>query len=298
MKRTMHGFGLPDAMLTIAILALVLTQGIPYWRQQMERAKADTTAVEMRSLLEAQLNYYDATGSWSPDVNTLITGGYLPGGSDTNPWGNAYTFEIINGGNNLQLSTTVASGGLANHVSGQSLPFSTVAGSTVTTTISRPGTEATHDPLLHRDAVAGRPELNRMNTSIDMNNNDVNNARTVRTQGLTATTATLGTVTLTDDLWIPWMGRWLSEAVFYEVMATNYQVINKPTCRRGVPTITSAVAIASHNWQAEALGALGVYTPSISPTQWQVIVYIYDKYGYIYPSGAYGRAKISIKCQM
>lgn len=39
---------------------------------------------------------------------------------------------------------------------------------------------------LYRNAVAGRPEVNRMNTSIDVNGNDLNNARTVRTQTVEA----------------------------------------------------------------------------------------------------------------
>ena len=40
---------------------------------------------------------------------------------------------------------------------------------------------------LYRNAVAGRPEVNRMNTSIDLNSNDLNNIRTVRTQTVDAT---------------------------------------------------------------------------------------------------------------
>lgn len=39
---------------------------------------------------------------------------------------------------------------------------------------------------LYRNSVAGRPEVNRMNTSIDMNGNDLNNTRTVRTQTVEA----------------------------------------------------------------------------------------------------------------
>ncbi|AUA56043.1 MULTISPECIES: shufflon system plasmid conjugative transfer pilus tip adhesin PilV [Achromobacter] len=39
---------------------------------------------------------------------------------------------------------------------------------------------------LYRNAVAGRPEVNRMNTSIDVNGNDLNNVRTVRTQTVEA----------------------------------------------------------------------------------------------------------------
>ena len=46
---------------------------------------------------------------------------------------------------------------------------------------------------LYRNAVAGHPEVNTMNTAINMNANDVNNARDVRAQRVTATdTVTAG----------------------------------------------------------------------------------------------------------
>ena len=42
---------------------------------------------------------------------------------------------------------------------------------------------------LYRNAVAGQPEVNRMNTSIDVNNNDLQNIKNTNTDNLNATTA-------------------------------------------------------------------------------------------------------------
>lgn len=51
--------------------------------------------------------------------------------------------------------------------------------------------EATNDTALHRQATPGRPELNRMNTAIDMANNDINGAGRIAGQNVDASNGIL-----------------------------------------------------------------------------------------------------------
>lgn len=64
---------------------------------------------------------------------------------------------------------------------------------------------AAQDEVLHRNAHAGRPELNRMNTAIDMAGNDINRGGVVSATQLQARAPsgnTVGGWAMTDDQWL------------------------------------------------------------------------------------------------
>lgn len=75
------------------------------------------------------------------------------------------------------------------YVLGQLPASQDVGADRVSTIIPAPGTSAQTQSQLSRIAVSGRPELNQMETDIDMNGNDINNAANIEvTEDLTHST--------------------------------------------------------------------------------------------------------------
>ncbi|NWC89939.1 shufflon system plasmid conjugative transfer pilus tip adhesin PilV [Pseudomonas reactans] len=165
-------------------------------------------------------------GPTTPAVITvamLKTTNYLPAGiSDKNAFGQTYNIQVVepipnqlqamvvtSGGQTISeldgrriaqymgakggfisiVDTTVATGSFGGWQMALS-PFgiSPGAGHVATALFLEDG--AVVNDYLYRNAVPGHPELNRMNTAINMNGNNVNNAGTVAATAVTTTTLT------------------------------------------------------------------------------------------------------------
>jgi len=151
---------------------------------------------------------------------TLASGGYLPAGfSATNGYGQSFTVKVIEPTANRLEAIVLTTGG--DTLDGQNLrnianligvdggyvvtggasavangayggwsrdltPFGGAAGNGKIAVALFVTEASTQDDYLHRSATAGRPEFNRMNTAVDMNSNDVNNARNVAAANVAA----------------------------------------------------------------------------------------------------------------
>jgi hypothetical protein len=163
-------------------------------------------------------------------VSMLKTSNYLPQSfSSINPYQQTYTVYALQPTSN-KLQTLLVSSGGTNISDKNLLQITSIAGADAGYISSQaPGTvsssvwsiplsnyrlanNAGHlasalffsdgkldNDYLYRSAVNGHPEVNQMNTAIDMNNNNINNASTVNTTTLNATTTNATTTNTSGE---------------------------------------------------------------------------------------------------
>ncbi|GEM_PF-3625677 len=169
-----RGFTLMELMFVIAITAMLGSAIIPQLMTKAEVRRAEKTAEEMRSWLEAGLAYYAANNAWPADANTLVTNQYMPVSALTNPWGYSYTLAVV--GNQLQVSTTFEK---HPNIGVEKLPLSSATGNVVSAASTVPGTESSHSRLLNRYGDNGQ---NLMQATLDMGGFAVDNATAINVQ--------------------------------------------------------------------------------------------------------------------
>jgi hypothetical protein len=90
--------------LALALASLLSVIVLAYIRGEMDTARAQRTAVEMKSLLRASLDYRWRNGAWPASLASLS----LPSGINTNPWGVVYTLSFS--GKTATVSTIMPAG--------------------------------------------------------------------------------------------------------------------------------------------------------------------------------------------
>ncbi len=175
--------------------------------------------------------------------------------------------------------------------------------------------------FLYRVAVPGMPELNAMQTELDMTDHAINNVhdlqfveRTISTESCTAD-EDQGRVFLDRD-----QGLYLCRNHSLEIISdtgnaahfkeativANGARVRKPSCAPGtntVPTIYVAPQLASAGPQAPPITALQAWATSVSATEWQVQLRLQtpnpnlgDNENWISPAADYARILVLTQC--
>lgn len=155
-------------------------------QQKTQSEQIDSTVTLFSQLENSVLRYYVDNLTWPTSLNQKTN----------TPFGDIVT---INNGSNFQLKLQFQAGGEAIAKKLADQLDATVNGKAVVLTLTPPTTNALVDGLLHRHAVAGKPELQRFETAIDLNSHDINNANSVTATTVTTDTATLQTLTSNGD---------------------------------------------------------------------------------------------------
>lgn len=74
MKRTAKGFTLVELMITLAILAIIMTIGYPLYQTQLEKARRTDARSGLTKLAMAQERYYGMFGSYADKKDKLNFG--------------------------------------------------------------------------------------------------------------------------------------------------------------------------------------------------------------------------------
>ena len=174
MMNKQRGFTLMELMVVLAIMAAAAAAGVQYVQAKTVELRLQRTAETVRSIEEAGLQYYRATGGWPANLAALTAGNYLPSPFPTSPFGTAYSVSVISG----RMAVSVSADTAANaNVIASFLPLPTVSGVTVQSEVVVPGSEAAHDALL--DLAGTRV----MTGNLQMGGNDITNARNIDTNG-------------------------------------------------------------------------------------------------------------------
>lgn len=198
------GFSLLELAISIAIMAMVTAATVPAFMEGINEKRANLTAQETQTILDAARTYRAENGSW-PDsalcanAMTVLKGTsppYLAGISSVNKYNSPVTTSCT--------STTFSvdqniiqdwDGVVAN-----ALPGTTVVSSTthlIRSTVGIPGSEAGLTDKLSRTAQANA-ELNRMRTTLLMGNNNITEVNNIDAVSMSASgQVTAGTLNST-----------------------------------------------------------------------------------------------------
>ncbi len=187
---------------TTGLLAIAVVAQVSANQQAVN--KAQSAAYETRqvsvdagvSLLDnlrsAVLASYMANNSWPASPMATVATGYTS--TATAPWGANVVGAVTGGGNSYTLSLIAPTLEVAMGISGRL--GASLTGNTVSLMVPIPASASVLENALSRFAVVGRPELNQMQTALDMTGNSINNVDVLGVNTVTATTLNGGTATL------------------------------------------------------------------------------------------------------
>lgn len=120
-QKKLKGFTLIELLFIIVIIGIVATLTLSAMQQRATNLKVEQTALQMQQILQSGISYYNDYYVWPASNNppSAFIQNYLPIGSASNPWGNAYQYQgNASQTNQFQVySGTLASAEVANRVS-------------------------------------------------------------------------------------------------------------------------------------------------------------------------------------
>ncbi len=181
--------------------------------------------------------------------------------------------------------------------------------------VSSLSADETGKDYLYRVEVPGMPELNAMQTDLDLNGNDIEGVKSItydpqpydgafctkpEDEGKTFLKADSGMylcrngqTTLISD-----SGNSLPMKTAH--VAANLELIDKPVCPQGTnshPEIFVAPAIASAGAQSQTLASFQTWATEYSANQWQIQMRVLTADNqWVYPTANYGRAMVFTSC--
>ena len=169
---------------------------------------------------------------------------------------------------------------------------------------------------LYRVAVPGRPELNAMQTSLDMSGHSINNigsldftpqdyaagfCTSAEDEGRTFLDADQGLYLCRDGRVVLIADTGNSTAVHEKTMGWNGQLIDKPVCAPGTntsPQIFISQAMAAAGTDAPSISAFQAWATDYSDNQWQVHLRLrtVGNDNWVYPAAAFARVEVTTVC--
>lgn len=192
--RLQRGLLLLEIVIGLLILAIILPLLVPNWGEIVGRNVSERTIEETLTMWDASRNYYARNSEWPDESNNcadaltvLEAGDFIGNVGPDNAWDGAIVTSCTPNTAVMEITQTVVAE-WRSYILGQLPASSEVGAAGVATVIPAPGTSAQTFTHLSRTAVAGRPELNRMETNIDMDGNNIDGAGTVTAEEVTLST--------------------------------------------------------------------------------------------------------------
>jgi prepilin-type N-terminal cleavage/methylation domain-containing protein len=175
-----RGFTLVELVVAMAVMALMAALLTPNFMEEINQRRANLTAQDTQSILDAVRSYRSNTGSWpggagcTTAISVLTTANYLRGVTATNRYNQAVTTTCTaNTFSVVQRALPNWDGYLVNSLPGTTI---TNAGSNqITSSVGVPGSEPALSAKLSRVAT-GNVEDNRMRTTLYMGNQQITEA--------------------------------------------------------------------------------------------------------------------------
>jgi hypothetical protein len=172
--------------------------------------------------------------------------------------------------------------------------------------------------FLYRVAVPGRPELNAMQTSLDMTGHNINNVRSIgfthlnfssidnfcsgaEDEGRTFLDKDQGLYLCRDGMVVLVADSGNSLMVQNKTMGWHGMLVDKPVCAVGTglyPKIYVGQAMLAAGEEAPSISAFQAWATEHSDTQWQVHLRLKTTThaDWVYPSITYGRVEVTTTC--
>ena len=108
MSKRRSGSSLVEMIITILVLGVLLSMGIPQFAQSLEQSRANVAGANLRALWSAQRLYWLENRTYSPDLATLLSANLIDPSltTETAP----YTFAVSNASSTTFTATATRSG--------------------------------------------------------------------------------------------------------------------------------------------------------------------------------------------
>lgn len=222
MKRTLVGLIVGGVLLGMPSIGVADAQVDSAERTAFNarQVSIDTGVSLMNSVRSAVLASYMANdNTWPASTNALVAVGFT--NTVTSQWGNVVTGAVSGGGNSYTLNLTAPLPEVAVTIAGKLGGVAT--GNIISVNIPVPATASIMNNGLMRVAVNGQPELNRMQTDLDLGNFDLLNIKSLDAATINGSSANLGTVSITNSLTVDSASSFKSDVT----VDTNLTVANK-----------------------------------------------------------------------
>jgi len=204
--KSKKAFTLVEIAIVMAIMGVLAMVATPRAITLMNTKAAQKAAVETKHIQDAAKWHYIANSTWPADIAALQTAGYLDSSwTANNPFGNAYSVSSTADAFTVQSNIPAAYINAASLV----LPQAVVAGETISSTVPLPGSESSHENLLHRLAAAAQ-EQRTLEGDIYTQGLIYNDADNTYLLDLSATGTSYVHRINADDIYLRQLGIWLS----------------------------------------------------------------------------------------
>lgn len=175
MKRRNYGFVLLEIFAAIALLGGAMLIAGQWWQAEAQRKLRLQWIADAQQIAASLALFWLSEQRPPASLTELITTGYLQPVSE--PWRRSWQLET---GNELSYVTLQAPDATRAAWLGGQLPQAFTAGNQVRMAVWRPFSLDASDDYLHRVAIAGSPELNQLETGLDINGHDLLNGNYVQ----------------------------------------------------------------------------------------------------------------------
>lgn len=103
-RRSLLGITLVEMLLVLTIASAAIYASVGYMQSRTQALSIDRAAGQMQQILNAGLAYYVTNQAWPTSIGQLQTGGYLPAGTITGPWGYGYSLSTNSAGSLLTVN--------------------------------------------------------------------------------------------------------------------------------------------------------------------------------------------------
>lgn len=184
MKVNETGFTIVEVIAVLVIAGIIGTYGLQQLQAKGIDATVDNAARKANMVATAAKQYRLNTGSWPSNISQLVSNNYLTNSQATSAFNTNYSFSVV--GSSLVITNQAADQRYARRMAGI-LPEGVNSGNMFSFMIPPPGHEASLSSLYALDG------SRKLTGPMDVNDNDINNVRTLR-----ATTGNITTVNSTD----------------------------------------------------------------------------------------------------
>jgi Tfp pilus assembly protein PilE len=104
----MRGSSLVEMIITILVLGVLLSMGIPQFAQSLEQSRANVAGANLRAIWSAQRLYWLENRTYSPDLDTLLNANLIDPSLTTATA--PYTYAVTNASSSTFTATATRTG--------------------------------------------------------------------------------------------------------------------------------------------------------------------------------------------
>lgn len=311
-KNQQSGFTLVEMMIVLMIIAMVAPLLYDNYPEKLGTRWSNQTVEQTMTIWDAARNYHVDNDKWPDEANNcanaigvLTAGNYLGGVSATNAWNGAVTTTCTAGSPTMNINNTV-SDNWVDYVVNNIAATQKTSSTTTRTFVPSPGTSVAFANVLSRKAIPGQPDRTKMETTLNMGNNDITNAKNITSSGvITASSTATGAESVfshrvkANEVYDSKAGRYMAEMPIFRQVGNNTS-IPWPSCPTGMvgKGVAFPIAPCTAELAAEPIDRFNIATSSNSTSKTvQFTLSVHSNNKWFTPNDSCGNMFAAVYCQ-